>query len=78
MHTEMAVIGGIVVRLIVVAMYVVIWVMMMNVNDYPDLHLAKQDLKIIVDPNVLIKIKLVSKYVSPLDIDKFSTILIGF
>ena len=78
MHTEMAVIGGIVVRLIVVAMYVVIWVMMMNVNDYPDLHLAKQDLKIIVDPNVLIKIKLVSKDVSPLDIDKFSIILIGF
>ena len=74
----MAVIGGIVVRLIVVAMYVVIWVMMMNVNDYPDLHLAKQDLKIIVDPNVLIKIKLVSKDVSPLDIDKFSIILIGF
>ena len=78
MHTEMAVIGGIVVRLIVVAMYVVIWVMMMNVNDYPDLHIAKQDLKIIVDPNVLIKIKLVSKDVSPLDIDKFSIILIGF
>jgi hypothetical protein len=78
MYTEMAVIGGIVVRLIVVAMYVVIWVMMMNVNDYPDLHLAKQDLKIIVDPNVLIKIKLVSKDVSPLDIDKFSIILIGF
>lgn len=78
MHTEMAVIGGIVVRLIVVAMYVVIWVMMMNVNDYPDLHIAKQDLKIIVDPNVLIKIKLVSKDVSPFDIDKFSIILIGF
>ena len=52
--------------------------MMMNVNDYPDLHLAKQDLKFIVDPNVLIKIKLVSKDVSPLDIDKFSSILIGF
>ena len=78
MYTEMAVIGGIVVRLIVVAMYVVLWVMMMNVNDYPDLHLAKQDLKIIVDPNVLIKIKQVSKDVSPLDIDKFSIILIGF
>jgi len=46
MHTEMVVIDSIVVRLIVVAMYVVIWVMMMNVNDYPDLHLAKQDLKL--------------------------------
>jgi hypothetical protein len=43
MHTEMAVIGGIVVRLIVVAMFVVIWVMMMNVNDYPVLHLAKHE-----------------------------------
>jgi hypothetical protein len=42
----MVVIDGIVVRLIVVAMYVVIWVMMMNVNDYTDLHLAKQDLKL--------------------------------